>query len=101
MNNLDNLKQNELAKDRDLFYKLEKQKKDIEQQENELRKKLLTTMKKNNITKIENDNILISYVDETTREDFDKKKLKQEQPKVYNKYIKIVSVKSSLRIKLK
>lgn len=101
MNNLDNLKQNELAKDRDLFYKLEKQKKEIEQQENELRQKILIAMEKNNITKIENDNILISYVDETTREDLDKKKLKQEQPKVYNKYIKIISVKSSLRIKLK
>lgn len=101
MNNLDNLKQNELAKVRDLFYKLEKQKKEIEQQENELRRNLLIAMEKNNITKIENDNILISYVDETTREDLDKKKLKQEQPKVYNKYIKIIPVKSSLRIKLK
>lgn len=63
--------------------------------------KIKEVMEQNNIIKIETDEVLINYIAESYRETFDSKQLKKEDETLYNKYIKISKVKSSVRIKLK
>ncbi len=58
-------------------------------------------MAKNGIKKWETERIIVSYVEPTERVTLDSKKLKEEQPFIYEKYKKISAIKESLRIKLK
>ena len=44
--------------------------------------------------------VKLTYVRKTTKETFDSKKFKEENLDLYNKYIKISDVKSSLRLKI-
>lgn len=52
----------------------------------EIKAKLLTEMEANHITKIETDELLISYIAPTTRESIDTKALKEECPEVADAY---------------
>ena len=45
--------------------------------------------------------LLISYVPATDRESLDTKLLKKECPDVYNEYVKISEVKSSVRVNVR
>lgn len=45
-------------------------------------------------------NVKITYTIPTTKETFDSKKFKSDYPELYNKYIKISDIKSSLRLKI-
>ena len=60
---------------------------------------LLEEMKAKDIKKIETDDVIISYIDETERETLDSKKLREEYPDVYDECIKFTKVKASVRIK--
>ncbi len=67
----------------------------------ELKKTLIAKMKENGITKFENDNIAITYIAPYEKQGIDSKKLKEEEPKIYEKYLKSSKVKESIKITLK
>ena len=79
----------------------EKMAKDIKAKEDELKKAILTEMESKGIIKLETDELTISYVAATDRETCDSKKLRADNPDLYDEYIKISTVKPSVRIKLK
>ncbi len=79
----------------------EKMAKDIKAKEDELKKAILAEMESKGIIKLETDELTISYVASTDRETFDSKKLRADNPDLYDEYIRISTVKPSVRIKLK
>lgn len=79
----------------------EKMAKDIKAKEDELKKAILTEMESKGIIKLETDELTISYVAATDRETFDSKKLRTDNPDLYDEYIRMSTVKPSIRIKLK
>lgn len=79
----------------------EKMAKDIKAKEDELKKAILTEMESKGIIKLETDELTISYVASTDRETFDSKKLRTDNPDLYDEYIRMSTVKPSIRIKLK
>lgn len=83
------------------LYKFEKTMKYFKEKKDEITKVILEEMEKNNILKLESNNISISYVAPTTRETFDTKKFKEDFNELYDSYVKISNVKSSIRIKVK
>lgn len=58
-------------------------------------------MESKGIIKLDTDELTISYVAPTDRETLDTKALREELPDIYDTYVKISPVKSSIRIKLK
>ena len=66
-----------------------------------LKTQLFNDMKSNNINKLENEKVLINFINETFRNDIDKKTLQEKYKKVYNEVLKITSVKEHLSIKVK
>ncbi len=79
----------------------EKQAKLIKEQEDNLKKAILEEMEQNQILKLDTPEILISYVAPSDRETFDSKTFKEDHQDLYDDYIKMTPVKSSIRIKLK
>jgi len=79
----------------------EKQMKYIKDQEELLKKAILAEMEANGIIKIDTDEMTISYVAPTDRETFDSKTFRKDNPDLYDEYVKMSPVKSSIRIKLK
>ena len=73
----------------------------VENKKTVIREKLLKAMTDNNITKIENDDLLIYIKGAASRENFDKKKLQNDYPDLYDKYITFGNVKESITIKVK
>ena len=85
----------------DKIAEFERSIKKLKEQEDLLKQSILEEMEAKGIVKIENDDLLISYVAPTDRETFDSKKLREDNPDLYDEYIKITKVKSSIRIKVK
>lgn len=79
----------------------EKMMKDLKEKEEKIKQAILDEMEAKNVVKIENEFLTISYVASTERETLDTKKLREEEPEIYNNYIKFSEVKSSIRIKVK
>lgn len=79
----------------------ERKLKTIKEQEDELKKAILEEMEAKNIIKVESDDLMISYIAPTDRETFDSKSFKAEHQDLYDEYIKMTPVKSSIRIKVK
>lgn len=69
--------------------------------QDELKKSLLAEMEAKGLIKVETPNLVISYIAPSDRETFDSKKLREDNPDLYDEYIKISPVKSSIRIKVK
>ena len=67
----------------------------------ELKEKLLAEMEKHGILKIETDELLINYVAPYSKETFDSKALRKDNPDLYDQYVKIGTVSGSVRMKLK
>lgn len=76
-------------------------KKEVEAQAETLKAELLETMRTQGIKSFENDALKITYIEPTTRETIDSKRLKEELPEIADKYKKISKVKDSVRITLK
>ena len=74
---------------------------ELKKKEAELKEMLLDEMEKNGVIQIDIGKLLISYVPATDRESLDTKLLKKECPDVYNEYVKISEVKSSVRVKVR
>lgn len=79
----------------------EKRVKDLKAKEDKLKKLILEEMETKGIIKLNTDVLSITYVAPTDRESLDSKKLREELPNVYDAYINIKPVKSSIRIRLK
>ena len=78
----------------------EKQIKLIKEAEDALKEIIKVEMEAKGILNIKTDNMTISYVAPTYRETFDSKKFKADNPKMYDEYVKMSSVKSCIKIKL-
>lgn len=70
----------------------------LEDQQKEYRDKLYQKMEENDIKKIDTGNIVITRVLPTERKSVDSKRLKEEQPDIYEEYLKVSKVKGSIRI---
>ena len=79
----------------------ERMAKEIKAKEDALKKAILEEMESKGIIKLDTDELTISYVAPTDRETLDTKALREELPDIYDTYVKISPVKSSIRIKLK
>lgn len=73
----------------------------LKQAEDKLKKEILSEMEEKNILKIENETMTISYIGATGRETFNSKKFRSDNPDLYDEYVTISPVKSSIRIKVK
>lgn len=80
----------------------ERQLKAIKEQEEKLKTAILEEMEKQGIVKLEDETsgLTINYIAKTYRENFDSKKFRKDHPEMYDEYIKMSSVKSSIRIKI-
>ena len=75
--------------------------KELKAKEDELKKAILAEMEQKNIVKIDGDKVAITYIAPTDRETLDSKSLRADLPEIYDTYVKMSKVKSSIRIKLK
>ena len=75
--------------------------KEIKSKEDELKAGILAEMEANGIYKVDMPQLLISYVGETVRETLDSKALKEELPDIYEAFMKLSTVKPSVRIKIR
>lgn len=75
--------------------------KEVKEREDELKKAILAEMESKGVIKLDTDDLTISYIAPTDRETLDSKTLREELPDIYDAYIKISPVKSSIRIKVK
>lgn len=81
--------------------KLEMEAKAIKEVQDNYKKAILEEMESKNILKLETDDLMINYIASTDRETFDSKSLKADNQDMYDKYVKMTPVKSSIRIKVK
>ena len=81
----------------------EKEKKEIEEQEKQLREKLLEAMEKYGQDKwtSPDGSLIISYTPENEVSTFDSKKLKEDDIDIYFKYLKTSKRKASIRMTIK
>lgn len=79
----------------------ERQIKEIKAKEDEFKQAILEEMEAKNIIKIDTEDLMISYVAPSDRETFDSKAFKEEHQDLYDEYVKMTPVKSSIRIKVK
>ena len=84
-----------------MLAQFEREAKAIEEKQKELRKRILAEMEKNGIIKIDTDELTITYVAPTTREQFDNKKFRADKPDLYDEYVKISSVSACVKITMK
>lgn len=73
----------------------------LKEQEESLKEAIKAEMEAKGIIKLENDDLVINYIQPTDRETFDSKKLKADNPDLYDEYVKITKVKASIRVKVK
>ena len=80
----------------------ERQMKLIKEQEDALKEAIKAEMEAKGILKVEDatNGMTISYIAQTTRETFDSKKFRADNPDMYDEYVRLTPVKSSVRIKL-
>lgn len=80
---------------------IENQIKYLKEKEELIKQVVLEEMERKNILKLEDNSLIINYIAPSNRETFDSRKFKQEHQDLYDEYIKISPVKSSIRIKIK
>ena len=80
---------------------LEKQAKEIKKQQDSMKNEILDAMQKYGVFKIENEMLKIAYIPEHDAEKFDSKAFKEENPDIYDSYVKMSKVKPSIRITVK
>lgn len=63
------------------------------------REALLKAMEENGVYSIKGDGLAVTYIAPSQREVFDSKKFRNDNPDLYDAYVKLSPVKSSIRIK--
>lgn len=81
------------------IYRLITQIKELEAQKKELSEGLLKLMQDNDVKTYKGEYVTLSRKASSTREDVDKKKLKEEYPEAYAACMKITNIRESLQIK--
>lgn len=76
-------------------------KKQIDEQEKELKQKLVEAMEAYGIKSFENDQIKMTYVAPTTRSTIDSTRLKKDHPDIVEQYSKTSNVSASVRVTVK
>ena len=74
--------------------------KEFKAKEEELKQKILDEMESKGILSIKTPELTISYVAPTSRETFDSKAFRNDHPDLYDEYVNISLVKSSIRMKV-
>ena len=72
----------------------------IDEAEKDMREQLQAAMDVYDIKSFENDAIKITYIEESTRNSVDSKKLKDQMPEIYEKFTKSSAVKAFVKIEL-
>lgn len=85
----------------DRIISLEKQAKEIKKQQDSMKKDILEAMKKYGVLKFDNEFLKIAFIPEHDAERFDSKTFKEENPDIYDSYVKLSKVKPSIRITVK
>lgn len=85
----------------DKIIEFETQIKKLQALEKEFKEELLKQMKERKVKTIAYKNLTISFCKGSIREEFDKKKFKEENEDLYNKYVSINETKDSIRMVLK
>lgn len=80
---------------------IEKKLSELKETEKALKEALLAEMMKRNIRKIDTPKLTITFVDETTKENFDSKALKADDRDLYDKYVTLSPVKAYVKIGVK
>ena len=80
---------------------LEKQAKEIKKQQDDMKNEILDAMQKYGVLKIDNEFLKIALIPEHDAEKFDSKAFKEENPDIYDSYVKLSKVKPSVRITIK
>lgn len=80
---------------------LDREEKRIKATKDMYRSALLEAMEKYNIKSIETDNVNVTYKDAYDRETLDSKRLREEQPDIYDEYVKFTTTKPSITVKVK
>lgn len=75
--------------------------KELKDAEEALKTAVLEEMEEKKILSIKTAEMTISYIASYDREGLDAKRLKEENPDLYDSYVKITSVKPSIKITLK
>lgn len=83
----------------DQIARIDKVLRELNEKYSEIKAALLEEMKRADIIKIETEQLTINRIEETTRETFDSKALRKDDPDTFDKYVKITPVKASIRIK--
>ena len=73
----------------------------LKEQEDDLKNRIMSAMEEYGVIKIETEDVTVSYIAATAKESFDSKKLKKDNPDLYDEYCNLKPVKASIRIKLK
>jgi hypothetical protein len=79
----------------------ERKAKEIKDAEDALRAEILKEMEAKNILSLETEEIKISYKSQYDRESFDSKTFRNEHADLYDSYVRMTPVKSSIVIKVK
>ena len=74
--------------------------KEFKAKEEELKQMILEEMESKGILSIKTPELTISYVAPTSRETFDSKAFRNDHPDLYDEYVNISLVKSSIRMKV-
>ena len=104
MNNIIERKDSDVALSEEVCEKivsLEKQAKEIKKQQDSMKKDILDAMQKYGVLKLDNEFLKIAFVPEHDAERFDSKTFKEENPDIYDSYVKLSKVKPSIRITVK
>lgn len=80
---------------------IKEQLKELKKIDDEYTAMIQKAMEQYKIVKIENADLVINYIQGTDRETFDSKAFKQDNPDIYDEYVKITPVKPTVRIKVK
>lgn len=75
--------------------------KNLTEKQKHIKETLCVAMRENNVLKVENDYIKVTYVPPTTQERIDSKELKKDLPEIYNTYCKISDKSDYVRIEVK
>lgn len=84
-----------------MIAEFERQIKMLETKRDGLKKRILAEMEANGILSLETDDLTITYIAPTSRESFDSKAFRKDNPDLYDDYVKITNVSASVRMKVK
>lgn len=79
----------------------ERMAKEIEQKQKAIKEAILKEMEEASVIKVETEELTITYVPATFRESLDTKRFREDNPDLYDRYVKISPVKSSIRMKVR